>query len=285
MARVDAFQESGLPQAGIKMGFPMLDWKTTGFYPGDLVVLGARPAMGKSALGIQMLANVARDVMRSGESGAGLMFSMEMSKEQITERIASLYTDATAMKIRRGTPLSDREYEGIADACEAMYNLPIIIDDSGGLTPMQLLAKARKVKQECGLSFIVVDYLQLMASGKKSSNRTGEIDDISRDLKLAAKTLGVPILALCQLSRAVEQRENRRPTMADLRESGSLEANADTVLLLYRESYYKAKQAGDQERPIEEAELIIGKQRAGETGTVLMSFEAARTRFIERDRR
>jgi replicative DNA helicase len=222
---------------------------------------------------------MAKSLRSKDKPGSVLIFSLEMSAESLMRRMASLLSGVSTVKMRRGESISETEYQAFCDACEVTYDLPLIIDDSSGLTPAQLVSKARKVEREQGLSAIFVDYLGLMTLGRKTGTAAQNMDEIARELKAIARQLGVPLFALSQLSRACETRDNKRPTMSDIRDSGQIEANADLVMLLYRDSYYRAKEEQRKEGEVEEAEVIIAKQRNGETGTVRLAFEPHFTRY------
>jgi replicative DNA helicase len=285
---VDRLMETGVPATGVMTEFTDLDAKTTGFYPGDLVILASRPAMGKTSIAL----NFALEVAKSGQ-GAVAVFSLEMTGEQLVRRLI-----ATLAKVPMGAlkkpNLSDYDYQALADACDEIYRLPIFIDDTSGITPMALRAKCqrldsmRRAETGEGIAMVVVDYLQLMNGSKKSENRNQEIGEIARSLKELAKDLKVPVLALCQVNRAVESRDDKRPTLGDMRESGSIEAEADIVMAIYRKSYYDRKESGEMEKfdaaAAEVAELVILKHRSGPTGTVLVAFQPAYTRFSDLDK-
>lgn len=275
---VDLLLETGEPILGTPTGYSDLDEITTGFYGGDFVILAARPAMGKTSLVMNFALNVARST-----EGAVAVFNLEMSGKQLVRRMISTLSQVPMMTFKRSN-LHPSDYQKLADACEELYNLPIYIDDSSDVSAMELRGKCRRLKSEHGLSLIVIDYLQLMRGSRKTENRTQEISEIARSLKNLAKELDVPIIALSQLNRAVETRPDKRPMLADLRESGSIEAEADMVMFVYRDSYYKAKEVEQHEEHYnpavaEVAELIIGKHRNGPTGTVLLGFQPSFTRF------
>jgi replicative DNA helicase len=273
---VDHLLETGEPMLGTQSGFKDLDSLTTGFYGGDFVIVAARPAMGKTSL----VMNIATHVARQG-CGNIAVFNLEMSGQQLVRRIIS-----TIAKVPMGTlkksNLSTHDYQKLTDACEELYDLPIYIDDSSDISPMEIRGKCRRLKADGGLGLVIVDYLQLMRGSKRTENRTQEISDIARSLKAMAKDLDVPVFALSQLNRGVEGRPDKRPMLSDIRESGSIEAEADMVMFIYREEYYRRKEASDQTwNPdmAEVAELIIGKHRNGPTGTVLLGFQPAYTKF------
>jgi replicative DNA helicase len=274
---VDHLLETGEPTLGTLSGYTDLDKVTTGFYGGDLVIIGARPAMGKTSLAMNIAANVARS-----EEGAVAVFNLEMSGKQLVRRMI-----ATAAQVPMGalkqTNLHPNDYQKLADACDDMYSLPIYIDDTSDVSTLEMRGKCRRLKAELGLSMVIVDYLQLMRGSKRTENRTQEISEIARSLKVLAKDLDCPVIALSQLNRGVESREDKRPNLADIRESGSIEADADMVMFIYRDEYYRKKEAGKEQEfnphGAEVAELLIAKHRNGPTGTVLLGFQPAYTRF------
>jgi replicative DNA helicase len=286
-----------------------LDHKLGGLHPSDLIIVAARPSMGKSALAMNVAFNVARRYrqepddtgqMKTMEGGVVAVFSLEMSSEQLATRLLAEYSGVPSHKIRRGD-IEERDFDLIRDAAREIANAPLHIDDTGGLSIAQLAARARRLKRTVGLDLIVVDYLQLLTvSGqKKNDNRVQEISEITMGLKSLAKELNVPVVALSQLSRQVEQRDDKRPQLSDLRESGSIEQDADVVMFIYREAYYLGRQEPDINRerdkweewrekfePIRNvAEIIIGKQRHGPIGTVELMFEENLTKFSNLEKR
>lgn len=280
---VDKIVETGKPMSGLKVDFYDLDRITTGHYPGDFVIIGARPAMGKTSLVLDFAINVARNNVREEKIGSVAIFSLEMSSIQLVRRMASMLSGVSAGVLKQDKPLSDRQYEALADACETLYSLPIYIDDASDVTPLEMRGKCRRLKAEHGLSMVIIDYLQLMRGSRRTENRVQEISEIARACKSMAKELECPVVALSQLSRAVESREDKRPQLSDIRESGSIEAEADLVMLLYRDSYYKAKEEHrpETENPdeVQEAEIIIAKHRNGPTGIVKLGFQPAYARY------
>jgi len=256
---------------GIPAGYKRLDEMTSGFQKGDLVVLAARPSMGKTALALSIAHNAA--VVGSSVG----FFSLEMSAEQLTLRLLSSQSGVSHQNIRNATISSD-EWIDLTHVAGQLAERKIFIDDTAMLSIMDLRAKARKLKSEQGLDFLVIDYLQLLHSSNKHENRHQEVSEISRSLKALAKELQVPIIALSQLSRAVDSRLDKRPMLSDLRESGAIEQDADVIMFLYRDIVYNA----DTENP-NQAELIIGKQRNGPTGTVFMNFQRELTLFEDMD--
>ncbi|MES2910591.1 MAG: replicative DNA helicase [Pseudomonadota bacterium] len=258
---------------GIETGFYDLDRMTAGLHPGDLVVVAARPSMGKTALAI----NIAEHVAIHAGLPVGV-FSLEMGAGQLAERIAGSIGRINQTNLRTGK-LTDEEWPRLTQAVEKLRTISFHIDEAGGLTIGELRANARRLKRECGgkLGLIVVDYLQLMtiSAGMKDENRATAVGEISRGLKLLAKELQCPVIALSQLSRAVESRTDKRPMMSDLRESGAIEQDADVIMFIYRDEYYTK----DQCREPGVAEIIISKQRSGPTGTVKLAFINQLTRF------
>jgi len=254
---------------GVPTGFTDLDRMTSGFQPGDLVILAARPSMGKTALALNMAEHVA---LKKGLPVG--IFSLEMSRQQLLMRFLCAESMVDAHKVRTGYIAKD-DFRQLIDALAAVTRSPLFIDDSSSLTIMEMRAKARRLKAEHGLSLLIVDYLQLMSGYGRVENRVQEISGISRGLKGLAKELEVPIIALSQLSRAPEQRQgDHRPQLSDLRESGSIEQDADVVLFIYREEVYK-----QDEENAGKADLIISKQRNGPIGTVKMAFLRQYTKF------
>jgi replicative DNA helicase len=286
--------------SGLATGMSDLDKMLGGLQSSDLVILAGRPAMGKSALATNIAFNIARayefearpDGAHATVNGGVVgFFSLEMSAEQLATRIISEQAAVPSYKIRRGD-ISEPEFHRVAQAAREMQTIPFYIDQTGGISIAQLAARARRLKRQRGLDLLVVDYLQLLSSAKtRSDNRVQELTEITTGLKALAKELNVPILALSQLSRQVEARDDKRPLLSDLRESGSIEQDADVVMFIFREEYYlKNKQPHEgteeflewqaqMEQVHGKAEIIIGKQRHGPTGTVELAFEAEVTRF------
>ena len=257
---------------GSSTGFKDLDKELLGIQNGDLIIVAGRPSMGKTAFAMNMAENVLLDRERKG---AVLIFSLEMPGESLTTRMLSGMCKLDQQKVRSGQ-LNDGELKLLLQEAGRLKDLPLWIDDSSMLSPMELRAKARRLarQEEGGLSMIVVDYLQLMQLPTSAENRVNQISEISRSLKSLAKELNVPVIALSQLNRAVEQRPNRRPIMADLRDSGAIEQDADVILFIYRDAVYN--EDSDQGN---KAEIIIGKQRNGPIGTVNLTFLKEFTRF------
>jgi replicative DNA helicase len=255
---------------GLPTGFVDLDKMTSGLQPGDMIVIAGRPSMGKTAFAL----NIAEHV--GVELGLPVaIFSLEMSGPQIAMRFLSSVGRLDQHKVRTGR-LSDEEWDKMTVALGKLHEAPIHIDETGAINATDLRARARRLHRQCGkLGLIVIDYLQLMTSIKDGENRATEISEISRSIKALAKELQVPILALSQLSRKVEERNDKRPLMSDLRESGAIEQDADIILMMYREEYYKPD---TQEKGV--AEVIIGKHRNGPTGTVKLTFLGEYTKFV-----
>ena len=259
---------------GIATGFIDLDYRTAGMQPSDLVLIAARPSMGKTAFVLNIAQHVAFKLHK-----AVAIFSLEMSKEQLVNRMLSLESKVSGQNIRTGQ-LSDTEWEKLAETAGIIGQSNLMIDDTPGITIAELRSKCRKFKLEKGLDIIIIDYLQLMSGGGRSESRQQEISEISRSLKAIARELNVPVLALSQLSRAVEQRPDHRPMLSDLRESGAIEQDADVVMFIYRDDYYNK----ETEKP-GVAEIIIAKQRNGPIGTVELAWLADYTKFanLQRD--
>ena len=287
--------------SGLATGLRDLDRMMGGLQASDLIILAGRPGMGKSALASNIAYNVAKmwrgDVRPDGhitsvDGGIVGMFSLEMSAEQLATRIIAEQTEIPSYRIRRGE-IETNDFDRIAEAAREMERNPLYIDETGGLSIGQLAARARRLKRRKGLDLLVIDYIQLLqGSGKRGNeNRVQELTEITTNLKALAKELNIPILALSQLSRQVENRDDKRPQLSDLRESGSIEQDADVVMFVFREEYYlrnREPRVGTEEHfkwqtEMElvhgKAEVIIGKQRHGPTGTVQLQFEAAVTRF------
>ena len=286
--------------SGISTGMKDLDHKLGGLQSSDLVIVAGRPGMGKTALATNIAFNIAQayqSQMRPDGSletlNGGIVgfFSLEMSSEQLATRIIAEQSGVPSYKIRRGD-ITDLEFQRISEAARQMQSVPFYIDHTGGISIAQLTARARRLKRQRGLDMLVVDYLQLLSGSKsKGDNRVQELTEITTGLKALAKELNVPIMALSQLSRQVESRDDKRPQLSDLRESGSIEQDADVVMFVYREEYYLKNREprpgseehlawmSEMERAHGKAEVIIGKQRHGPTGMVELSFEGEFTRF------
>jgi replicative DNA helicase len=270
--RITHLYESGADVTGIPSGFRDIDRITSGFQEGNLVIVAARPSMGKSALGLGMAANLA---VRRNVPVA--LFTLEMSKSEVTQRLMCSEAKVESQRLRTGK-LSAEDWPRLTAACDKLAKAPIYVDDSGGITMMEIRSKARRLKSKLPeLGLVIVDYLQLMTSGTNPENRVQEVSQISRSLKVLARDLDVPILALSQLSRAVEQRHDKRPILSDLRESGSLEQDADIVCFIYRDEYYAGEESDQQGL----AEVIVAKHRNGPTDTVKLSFLKRYAKFAD----
>ena len=274
MERIEALQRGGRSVTGVPSGFNDLDEMTSGFQPSDLIIIAARPSMGKTALVLNIAQHVAIE-----ENTAVAVFSLEMSKESLVQRMLTAEARVDSQLLRKGK-LRDDEYPRIAKAAGILSSAPIWIDDTPGVSLLEMRSKARRLKAETDVGLVIVDYLQLM-TGPTSENRQQEISMISRSLKALAKELHVPVLALSQLSRAPEQRtgEGKRPQLSDLRESGAIEQDADLVMFIYRPEVYEGVQDKDGNSLEGRAEIIVGKQRNGPTGTVNLYFHKSYTRF------
>jgi len=286
--------------SGIATGLDDLDRLVGGFQHSDLIILAGRPGMGKTALATNVAFNIARawegetepdGTMKTVNGGIVGFFSLEMSAEQLATRIIAEQTAIPSSEIRRGS-IHEDQFARIVEMAREMQKIPLYIDQTGGLSIAQLAARARRLKRQRGLDLLIVDYIQLLQSGsRRGDNRVQEVTEITNNLKALAKELNVPILALSQLSRQVEQRDDKRPQLADLRESGSIEQDADVVMFVFREEYYlknrKPKEGTEEffkwqaemEAQAGRAEVIVGKQRHGPTGTVELQFDADVTRF------
>ncbi len=268
MDRIEAASKTKGTVTGIATGFLDLDYRTAGMQPSDLVLIAARPSMGKTAFVLNIAQHVAFKLNKTVA-----IFSLEMSKEQLVNRMFSLESNVDAQNLRTGQ-LNDEEWEKLIESAGVIGRSNLFIDDTPGITVAELRTKCRKLKLEKNLSMIIIDYLQLMSGSGRSESRQQEISEISRSLKGIARELGVPVLALSQLSRAVEQRPDHRPMMSDLRESGAIEQDADVVMFIYRDDYYNH----DTEKK-DIAEIIIAKQRNGPIGTVELAWLPKYTKF------
>ena len=289
--------------SGIASGLRDIDARMGGLQPSDLIIIAGRPGMGKTSLATNMAFHIANAYepapqadgsFKAANGGVVGFFSLEMSSEQLATRIISEQTEIPSSKIRRGE-ISEADFEKLVACSQTMQKLPLFIDATGGIAIAQLAARARRLKRQRGLDVIVIDYIQLMqgSSSKSSQNRVQEITEITTGLKALAKELAVPIIALSQLSRQVESREDKRPQLSDLRESGSIEQDADVVLFVYREEYYLKnkepklgteeyiKWEGEMNDARGKAEVIIAKQRHGPTGSVAIGFQGEFTRFFD----
>ena len=287
--------------SGISTGFRDLDKRMGGLQRSDLVILAGRPGMGKTSLATNIafaIAEAYRGVQQADgtketvDGGVVGFFSLEMSSEQLATRIVSEQTEIPSSKIRRGE-ITEADFEKLVSCAQVMQSIPLWIDQTGGISINQLCARARRLKRQRGLDVLVIDYVQLMTGAKRTDNRVQEITEITTGLKALAKELNVPIIALSQLSRQVESREDKRPQLSDLRESGSIEQDADVVMFVYREEYYLGKAEpkpgteewfkweADMNEVRGRADVLIAKQRHGPTGTVPMAFQGEFTRFSD----
>lgn len=285
--------------AGLATGFVDLDKKLGGLQPSDLLIVAGRPSMGKTALATNIAFNVAKNFNKYGrtndassaEGGYVGFFSLEMSSDQLCTRILSEHSQVMATQLRRGQ-LKNPDFRRFTDSARELQQLPLFIDDTPALTIAQLATRARRQKEMHGLDLLIVDYLQLVHPTSQRNSVVHEVSEISRGLKAIAKNLNIPVIAISQLSRQVEQRDDKRPQLSDLRDSGSIEQDADVVMFVYRQAYYEerkkpeesdqaemAKWTDKMEKISRKAEVIIGKQRHGPIGTVELSFDANYTRF------
>jgi len=270
--RITKLYEAGTDVTGVPCGFRELDRLTSGFQPGNLVILAARPSMGKSALALCIAANLG-----VRESIPVALFTLEMSKAEVTQRLMCSEAKVESQRVRSGK-LTQEDWPRLTAACDKLMKAPIFVDDTGSITMMELRSKARRLKSRLpNLGLVVVDYLQLMSAGGTVENRVQEVSQISRHLKVLARDLDVPILALSQLSRAVESRQDKRPILSDLRESGSIEQDADLVLFVYRDEYYAREESDAQGI----AEIILAKHRNGPTDDVKLSFLKRYAKFTD----
>ena len=273
---IERLQESKGGLTGVPSGFRRLDQMTTGLQNGDLVIVAARPAMGKTSWVLNVAQNAAID-----HQIPVALFSLEMSKEQLVYRLLCSEARVDSQRLRTGR-LSPSDYQRIGTAGAKLNTAPIWIDDSTGGTVLEMRAKARRLKAEAGLGLLVIDYLQLMAGSGRFESRQQEVSQISRGLKALARELSVPVIAVSQLSRGPEQRTEHRPQLSDLRDSGSIEQDADLVMFLYRPGYYSSSVLDEDGSSLEgKAELIVSKQRNGPTGTLDLYFHKQYTRFDE----
>jgi replicative DNA helicase len=284
MERIEAVSREGRSVTGVPSGFRDLDEMTSGFQPADLVIVAARPSMGKTAFTLNIAQHAAIE-----HNVPVAFFSLEMSKDSLVQRMLTSEARIDAQTLRKGK-LRDDDFPRLARAAGILSHAPVFIDDTPGITILEMRSKARRLKAENGVGMVVVDYLQLMSGPASSENRQQEVSQISRGLKALAKELAVPVIALSQLSRAVEQRagsEKGRPVLSDLRESGAIEQDADLIMFLFREEVYAERENGLLKDPSVEgkAEVIIGKQRNGPIGTVSLVFHKQYTRFEDVSRR
>jgi len=270
MDELEAIGSRGGSMSGVPTGFVDLDGLTNGLHPGQLIVIAGRPGLGKSTLGL--------DIARATSVKSGLpsaIFSLEMSKTEITMRLLSAEARVPLHHMRSGT-MTDDDWNRLARRMGEVAEAPLYIDDSPNLTMMEIRAKARRLRQRNDLRLIVIDYLQLMSGNKKAESRQQEVSELSRSLKLLAKELEIPVIAMSQLNRGAEQRTDKKPQIADLRESGSIEQDADMVILLHREDAYEKEspRAG-------EADFIVAKHRNGPTATITVAFQGHYSRFVD----
>ena len=274
-AKLEELYNSKGQLSGTPSGFKDYDLKTSGLHDSDLVIVAARPAMGKSAFAI----NIATNVALQAKKGVAI-FNLEMSKDQVGNRILCSEALVDSNKVRTGQ-LDDEDWVKLASTLTRLSEAPIYIDDTAGISIMEIRAKCRKLKIEKDIGLVVIDYLQLIqGSGKKNASREQEISEISRSLKILAKELHIPVIALSQLSRSVEKRDDKRPMLSDLRESGSIEQDADQVIFIYRDDYYNE----DSEKK-NVAEIILAKHRGGSTGTVDLAWLPSYTKFANLEKR
>ncbi len=270
LTEIEAISNRDGEMVGVPTGFTDLDSLTNGLHAGQLVMIAARPALGKSTMGL--------DICRTASIKHGLtsvIFSLEMSRNEIVMRLLSAEAQVPLQHMRSGT-MSESDWSKLAGKMGTVSDAPLFIDDSPNMNLMEIRAKCRRLKQRHDLRLVVVDYLQLMSSGKRVESRQQEVSEFSRSLKLLAKELDVPVIAISQLNRGPEQRQDKRPMLADLRESGSLEQDADMVVLLHREDFYEREspRAG-------EADFIVAKHRNGPTATITVAFQGHYSRFVD----
>ncbi|CAB4635777.1 unannotated protein [freshwater metagenome] len=269
IAEIEAAQNQDGDLVGVPTGFTELDGLTNGFHPGQLIIVAARPAMGKSTFALDIARNAA---ISQGKST--LFFSLEMGRAEIAMRMLSAESSIPLQSMRKGN-IADSDWTKLAQVRGRINDAPLYIDDSPNMTLVEIRAKCRRLAQRVGLKMIVIDYLQLLTSGKKVESRQQEVSEFSRALKLLSKELNIPVVALSQLNRQAEQTKDKKPELSHLRESGSLEQDADVVVLLHREAI------GDSDHPrAGEADLILAKQRSGPTGTVVVAFQGNYSRFV-----
>jgi len=276
---------------GVPTGLKDLDARLGGMHKQDLIIIAGRPSMGKTALATNIAYHAAKNIEKKGIKSTVAFFSLEMSSEQLATRILSEQSRIRSNDIRRGK-VTEKEFEKFIDTSKNIFELPLYIDETPAITISAISNRSRRIKRLFGLNLIVIDYIQLMKSNiRREINRVQEISEITQGLKALAKELNVPILALSQLSRAVENRDDKRPQLADLRESGSIEQDADVVMFIYREAYYLERKEpslgsiehAEWQQKMDElsrlAEILISKQRHGPTGNVKVEFEAMYTKF------
>ena len=275
MERIEALQGKGSTVTGVATGFKDLDEMTSGFQPSDLIIVAARPSMGKTAFTLNIAQHAAIE-----HNTPIAFFSLEMSKESLVQRMLTSEARVDAQRLRKGM-LRDDDFPRLARAAGILASAPVWIDDTPGITLLEMRSKARRLRAEAGVGMVIVDYLQLMQGPANSESRQQEVSQISRGLKALAKELAVPVVALSQLSRAPEQRtgDNKRPQLSDLRESGAIEQDADLIMFLYRQEFYDGPTDKDGNSLEGKAEVIVGKQRNGPTGLVNLFSHKQYTRF------
>ncbi len=275
MERIEALQRGGQTITGVATGFKDLDEMTSGFQPADLIIVAARPSMGKTAFTLNIAQHAAIE-----DKVPVAFFSLEMSKESLVQRMLTSEARIDAQRLRKGM-LRDDDFPRLARAAGILSGAPVWIDDTPGITILEMRSKARRLKSDAGVGMVIVDYLQLMSGPASSESRQQEVSQISRGLKALAKELNVPVIALSQLSRAPEQRtgDNKRPQLSDLRESGAIEQDADLIMFLFRQEFYDGPTDKDGNSLEGKAEVIVGKQRNGPIGNVNLFFHKQYTRF------
>ena len=263
---------------GVPTGYRKLDYMTAGLQPSDLIILAARPSMGKTAFALNIAMHAA-----NRENVGVLIYSLEMSMQQLMMRMLCSWGKVDVSRMRRPRELTDDDWMALHNSADAFTHAPIYIDDSPSLSTLEMRARTRRLKMEKNIGLVMVDYLQLMRSSRRTDSRELEISDISRNLKAMAKELNIPVLALSQLNRKIEERTgaNRRPLLSDLRESGAIEQDADVIMFIYREAAYMK---AEERPPMDRAEIIIGKQRNGPVGMVPLTYAPAYTVFVEEER-
>ncbi|ATZ19081.1 replicative DNA helicase [Williamsoniiplasma somnilux] len=264
---------------GVTTGYSKLDKITAGLQAGDFIILAARPSMGKTAFALNIAQNAA---INNRQKNSVAIFSIEMPREQLTQRMLSTLTVIDSNKLRTGKGLTAEEWNAIHKANDRLQATKIFIDDTPGITVQQIQSKLYKLKRDEGITLCVIDYLQLISSPGNGADRQNEISTISRQLKRIARDTGIPIICLSQLSRSVEKREDKKPIMSDLRDSGAIEQDADIIMFLYRDEYYKNSTTDDRDlNPIQETNLIIAKHRNGSTGIINLQFNLKYGKFLD----
>ena len=292
--RIEKAKKNNKLVSGIDTGYKKLNEFTGGLQESDLIIIAGRPSMGKTALAINLTINMAKSFLKEAvdtktKTKSVGFFSLEMSAEQLATRILSIETKINGSKIRVGK-VDKNEFQNITQQIVNLSDIPIMIDDTPALTISAIRTRARRMQRQHNMGILIVDYLQLIHSGKGKENRVQEIAEVSQGLKAIAKELNIPVIAASQLSRAVESREDKRPLLSDLRESGNIEQDADIVMFIYREEYYLSRKIPSEERKLEEwqdkmdkvgnvAEIIVGKQRNGPVGNLSLRFDSSTTKF------